>query len=39
MRIAGGGDGTGVAEQALDMAQAQAAFKQVGGKAVAQRMD
>lgn len=30
--IARGCGGTGVAEQALNMAQAQAAFEQVGGK-------
>jgi hypothetical protein len=28
--------GVGMAEQALDMAQAQAAFQQMGGEAVAQ---
>ncbi len=30
--ITRGGGGTGVAEQTLNMAQAQAAFEQVGGK-------
>ncbi len=34
--ITRGGGGTGMAEQSLDMAQAQALFEQVGGVAVAQ---
>lgn len=33
--IARGGGGTRMAEQALNMAQAQAPFEQVGGKTVA----
>ncbi len=33
--IASGGGGTGMTEQALNMAQAQAPFEQMGGKAVA----
>jgi hypothetical protein len=37
--IACSGGGVGMAEQALDMAQAQAAFQQVGGKAVPKRMN
>ena len=34
--IAGRGGGAGMAEQILDVTQAQAAFEQVGGKAMAQ---
>ncbi len=37
--IACGGGGTGMAEQTLDMAQAQPVFEQMGGKAVAQGMN
>lgn len=37
--IASGGGGTGMAEQALNMAQAQAPFKQMGGKTVAKGVD
>ena len=35
LRVARGGDGTGVAEEGLDVAQAQAAFEQMGGKGMA----
>ncbi len=34
-----GGGGAGVAKQGLDMTQAQALLKQMGGPTVAQRMD
>ena len=37
--IASGCGGTGMAEQALNMAQAQALFKKMGGKTVAKGMD
>ncbi len=37
--VKGGGGGTAVAEQRLNMAQAQALFKQMGGQTVAQGMD
>lgn len=39
VRITRRGAGTGVAKQTLDMAQTQALFEQMGGKAVAQGMD
>lgn len=39
MGVACSGGWTGVAEQALDMAQTQALFKQVSSKGVAQRVD
>lgn len=35
MGIASGGGGTGMAEQTLNMTQAQASFEQMGGKTVA----
>ena len=34
-----GGVWVGMAQKGLDMTQAQASFQQMGGKAVAQRMD
>jgi len=37
--IASGCGGAGMAEQALNMAQAQAPFEQMGGKTVAEGMD
>jgi hypothetical protein len=37
--ITSGCGGTGMAEQALNMAQAQAPFEQMSGKTVAQGMD
>ena len=39
MRIERGGGRAAVAEQGLDMTQAQALLKQMGGPTVAQRMD
>lgn len=36
VRVAHGGGGAGMTQQALDMAQAQALFQQVGGKTVSQ---
>ena len=37
--IASGGAGTGMAEQILNLAQAQATFEQMGGKTVSEGMD
>lgn len=37
--VASGGDGTGMTKQTLNMAQTQALFEQMGGKAVAKGMD